>query len=486
MAFTRKGGGVIVIGMLCIVISMSISGYLTLFTLLETFAIGFGQDLDESSVYASFLEHITSFGIAFDFNIVVYLAIVGVVLVLGVLIGYPIFQFFVHSSSLSITREISSIKVFAGDFLLVKVTVRNNSFNIAPILTVSDAYPEVFELALGQNFTQIRLNPYSSISFSYVLRTTVRGPFKLGPTKLVVSDRFGFFSDERTILEFTNLLVYPSYEDIRRLEIMSSKRQAGLLFGIHRTKLKGIGGEFVGLRPYSVGDQIRLINWKASTRAGNVSTGDLIINEFETEQNTSVIIFLNISFSMDGGLPRNTKLEYAIRSALLVAYEAWRNRDVVGLVVYSDKVYRYLEPKSEGEIYQVLFELLARIRVRGREDLLQAVKYVNNRVTKSSYFVILSDLEDNKENIIEAIKWARGRKHQVSLLSPFGPWFEIVSHELTTFDRTVGRVIAQGLLNRRKTLNTEVRRQGVSLISVGPQDFLPAVLAEFKRKKSRV
>ncbi|GAH91143.1 unnamed protein product, partial [marine sediment metagenome] len=79
-----------------------------------------------------------------------------------------------------------------------------------------------------------------------------------------------------------------------------SKRSLTLNYGLQRSKLKGLGSEFYGMRRYVFGDQFRLIDWKASAR-----TQKLIVREFESERDVTIMLLVDSSSSMAGGAIEN-------------------------------------------------------------------------------------------------------------------------------------------------------------------------------------
>lgn len=422
-------------------------------------------------------------GFNFDMQLVSYFIALGIMSLFSVLVGLPFFQLGAKASSIKVTRKLDKPKAFAGDYLLIEVTVKNRSLSRLPSLEIYDAYPEVFELALGENFIRTSLGPKAEVKFAYIVQIPIRGVFKIGPAKVIMRDQMGFYADEGLVDSLTEILVYPSYEDVRKMESIGKKRQLGLLFGAHKTKIKGMGTDFFGIRQYTAGDPFKFVDWKASARSGKMEFGELMVREFESEQNIRVVLFVDSGATMAGGLPRNNKLEYAIRSTVLLAHLGWEKKDMVGLVVYSDKVHEYIEPTGNRGQFLVFLEALARVEPKGRSNLEAAVEFVNRRLTRASFFVFLSDLEGDPRRVFEAVKYARARKHRVSIIAPFGPWFEIASYELSPIDRLIGEAITENLLKKRRILFNKLRNYEVSPVSVGPDDFLPTVMAEFNRAK---
>ncbi len=479
--FTRRGGLLIFGGIVFISLSFAVAGYLSLNNILNSF----GLDLTQSGNFtqADDVDSGAGFGImpllrffVEDSTLVWYFVIIGVVLIFSVLLSMPLYRLGANPKSVEITRKLSKGRAFAGDYIYIEVTARNKSVNQIPLIEIYDMIPEIFELVLGENFIVTQLNPRQTVSFGYVVRIPVRGYFDIGPTKVIIRDRMGFYATEGEIKTKTRILVYPSYEDIRKLEMIGKKRQLGLLFGSHRTKVKGMGDDFAGIRQYQPGDPFKFIDWKAFGRSGKMMS-----REFEAEQNIRVIIFLDSSASMGAGLPRNTKLEFAIRSAVLLIHLSFEKKDMVGLCIYDDLVKRWLEPTgNRSRLFQFL-ETLALVTPKGESDLENAIDYVVKRVTRASYMVVLSDLESHPQKIINGIRQARGRKHNITVISPFGPWFEIISQQMSPLELMIGYAIVEKAKGERQILFKALRRYDVISISVKPDDFLPTVLTQFNR-----
>ncbi|MEJ2249039.1 MAG: DUF58 domain-containing protein [Candidatus Lokiarchaeota archaeon] len=231
------------------------------------------------------------------------------------IISLPLFYWQINVEELKVHREMEKQKIFKDDFVHIKVIIENTGRNGFDFIEIRDHYnPELFKLILGENFISTRIGPKRTVKFSYILEPRVRGEYPIGPLSVTVKDRLGFNSVERVVPNsVTNVLVYPPYEDIKRIEILGSKRSLQLNYGIQRSKQKGLGSEFYGMRKYVFGDQFRLIDWKASAR-----TQKLIVKEFESERDITVMILVDSSSSMAGGAIDNTKFEYAIRACMLL------------------------------------------------------------------------------------------------------------------------------------------------------------------------
>lgn len=421
------------------------------------------------------------FTMFFGFSTVNYfLVLLGVMLIIASVVGMPFFAASFSFEGIEVTRTLDKEKVFAEEFVHVTVSVSNKGRMRVDYLEVEDGYPEVFTLVVGENKILAKLNPGEEVKFSYILQCRKRGLHKLGPVKLVMRDRMGLLFEEKEIPVYTDILVYPSYKDVRKLEALGAKRVLGRLFGVHRTRQRGIGAEFFGLRDYLPMDDFRRIDWKATAR-----TGDLVVREFESERNIKVMLLLDCSSSMGGGLPDNTKLDFAVRAAVLLAKIALERRDEVGLVAFSDKVYQYVPPKPGKDYFYRILEALAFVEPTGGTHMKECVEWVIKRSPKRMLYILISDLEGEVNDIIEAAKLIRAHRNHLIVISPFGPWFEVHPDALSPVDRALAEAVSEELLEFRKKVGDELARMDVKVIDVGPDDFLPAIINQYLSAKKR-
>ncbi|MBK5112542.1 MAG: DUF58 domain-containing protein [Candidatus Heimdallarchaeota archaeon] len=412
--------------------------------------------------------------------IVTYFLLIGILMVIGTTFGYPIFRIQANTEGITVKRVLDKRKTFAGEYIHVKITIHNKGPNAIDHLEIYDAYPETMDLVLGENYLYTRINANSKAEFSYIVRTPVRGLFKIGPTKVIIHDRLGFYEEEKIKQDFDEVLVYPSYEDIKKLKTLGAKRQLGKMFGIHKTKLKGTGMEFWGIRDYYPEDAFRYIDWKAFSR-----TLKLQIREFETEKNIRVMVLLDTSQSMDQGLIRNTKLEFSIRAVVLLAHMAQERKDMIGLATFDSKVNTFIKPGHGTSQFNRILEDLAYTTPRGPSYLAKAVQNLIMRTRGRGLLLIITDLEGKKKDILDGVRKASAAGFDVIIMSPFGPFFEIQNTRLGPTEKALGEAIAEEYFDIRSRLSRDIQRYRAGVISVGPDDFLISVINEYIEAKRR-
>ncbi|TFF93074.1 MAG: DUF58 domain-containing protein [Promethearchaeota archaeon] len=419
-------------------------------------------------------------GFAFVNYFLIYFAIL---LLFSTIISLPIFHYQMNVEELRVHRELEKEKVFKDDFVHVKVVVENIGRSSFDFLEIRDHYnPELFRLILGENFISTRIGPKETIKFSYILEPKVRGEYPIGPLSVTVKDRLGFNSLERIIPDSVDdILIYPPYEDIKRIEILGSKRSLQLNYGVQRSKQKGLGSEFYGMRKYVFGDQFRMIDWKASVR-----TQKLVVKEFESERDVTVMIMVDSSNSMAGGAIENTKFEYSVRACMLLTKVALTRRDNVGIYTFSNqKNFKYLKPNSgEDHFYQVL-DFIARVKPEGKCKIVEAMDNFTKRHQKRSLIFIITDLEADTKHVASAIRKLIPFNHTVFVINPFSPWFEVHEIDLSSSDKALAEAISEEMMEHILKIRQETRNLGINLITVGPDDMMNQVLRNYLEAKKK-
>jgi uncharacterized protein (DUF58 family) len=419
-------------------------------------------------------------GFAFTNYFLIFFAIL---LLFSTIISLPLFHYQLNVEELKVHRELEKEKVFRDDFFHVKVVIENTGKNSFDFIEIRDYYnPQLFRLILGENYITTRIHPKDVIKFSYVLEPKVRGEYPLGPLSITVKDRLGFNSVERIVPDsVTDILIYPPYEDIKRIEILGSKRSLQLSYGVTRSRQKGLGSEFYGMRKYVYGDQFRLIDWKASAR-----TQKLIVKEFESERDITVMILVDSSNTMAGGAIENTKFEYAIRACMLLTKIALTRRDNVGIFAFSSKKnFHFLKPGRGDDFFYQVLDFVARIKPQGKCEMVEAIDHFIRRFQKRSLIFIISDLEIQSKQITMAFRKLIPFNHTIIVVNPFSPWYEIHEIDLSTADKALAEAISEEMMEHILTIKQELRNYGINIITVGPDDIMGQIVKNYLEAKKK-
>lgn len=169
---------------------------------------------------------------------------------------------------------------------------------------------------------------------------------------------------------------------VRRIQIHTNRLVNDLLAGEYHSTFKGRGIEFDEVREYRPGDEIRTIDWNVTARYGRP-----FIKKFVEERELTVMLIVDASASGKFGTSKQLKNEYAAELCAVLAFSAIKNNDKVGLIIFTDRVEKYIPPKKgKRHVLRVIREVLFfRPEHRGTniESALEFLSSVNKRRTVS-------------------------------------------------------------------------------------------------------
>ncbi len=180
-------------------------------------------------------------------------------------------------------------------------------------------------------------------------------------------------------------------ENVRRLEIGTKGLVNEIFSGEYHTVFKGRGMEFAEVREYVPGDDIRLIDWNVSAR-----TGSPFVKVFSEERELSMMLVVDMSRSGTFGTSYRMKDEVAIEICALLAFSAMKNNDKVGLLIFTDKVEKFIPPrKGRQHVLRVLREIIYHEPENTGTSINSALEYLLRVIRRHSVVFILSDFMDD-------------------------------------------------------------------------------------------
>lgn len=202
---------------------------------------------------------------------------------------------------------------------------------------------------------------------------------------------------------------------LKNLKFIADKVVEGFLYGYHKSPYSGVNIEFSEYRPYMFGDELKNIDWKLWGK-----TDRLYVKKFEEETNMYVWILLDSSSSMgvrhDNGI---SKLFYSKILASSLSYIFQRQKDVVGLLDFSDNIKNILAPSGSGQSYSTILNFLEKIECSGKTDFSSCFQRFAGIMKKRGLIILISDMIHDTENLKRSIRFFRHRKNQVVVFRVF-------------------------------------------------------------------
>jgi uncharacterized protein (DUF58 family) len=193
---------------------------------------------------------------------------------------------------------------------------------------------------------------------------------------------------------------------VRQIEIKTRGVVNQIFSGEYHSVFKGRGMEFSEVREYQYGDDIRSIDWNVSARFNHP-----FVKIFEEERELTVMLVVDFSKSGQFGSATSLKNEIAAEICAVLAFSAIKNNDKVGLVLFTDRIEKFVPPKKgRAHILRIIRELISFDPTGKGTNVRQALEYFNHVTKKRSIAFVISDFIDTGyDQILRVIS----KKHDV-------------------------------------------------------------------------
>lgn len=203
---------------------------------------------------------------------------------------------------------------------------------------------------------------------------------------------------------------------IGNLELIAKQVVEGFLSGRHRSPYQGFSVEFMDHRPYTQGDEVRMLDWKLLGR-----TDKYFVKLFQDETNLRAHILLDRSRSMGYRSGVLSKLEYACYLAATLTYLMLHQNDAVGLVLFDDEVRSHLPPLAKASQFRRVLDALEGLEPGGETRVGDILHDIAERISRRSLVILVSDLLDDPAEIANGLQHLRHDHHEVIVFHVMDP-----------------------------------------------------------------
>lgn len=180
-------------------------------------------------------------------------------------------------------------------------------------------------------------------------------------------------------------------DQIRTVQLWARHLANDSLTGEYSSVFKGIGMEFDEFRKYVPGDDVKHIDWKVTAR-----TREPHLKMFKEERDLTIMLMVDVSSSQSFGLKKKReKVNVAAELAALFAILATKNKDKVGLVIFTDRVEHYIPPGSgKSHVFKLIRDVMTHKNVSKGTNISSAAQYTGSVMKKRGLVVLISDFQD--------------------------------------------------------------------------------------------
>ena len=289
---------------------------------------------------------------------------------------------------------------------------------------------------------------------------------------------------------------------MRQLEIRTRRMVNDSLAGSYHSVFKGRGMDFDEVREYSPGDEVRTIDWNVTARAGRP-----FVKKFTEERELTIFLLVDISASGNFGSSALSKRDLAAELASVLAFSAIRNSDKVGLLLYTDRVERYLPPKKGlRHVLRVVRDILYHTPEATGTDTVKALDVANRLLHRRAVVFLISDFETPKNQAATRLELRRAmrrtnRRHDLVAVHVEDPREKELPDvgivaledaesgeviELDTASPKVRKRFKELSLERGRRLVSDFRSEGIDTLQLQTDaPYMPALQRFFKTRERR-
>ncbi|MBP3774251.1 MAG: DUF58 domain-containing protein [Bacteroidaceae bacterium] len=279
---------------------------------------------------------------------------------------------------------------------------------------------------------------------------------------------------------------------VRKIEIKTRALSSNIFAGEYHSAFKGRGMAFSEVREYQAGDDVRDIDWNVTARFNRP-----YVKVYEEERELTVMLLIDVSGSQVFGTAVAYKRDMVAEIAATLAYSAIQNNDKIGVLMFSDRVERYIPPqKGRKHILYIISQLLDFKPQSNKTDIGQAIEFMMRTQRKSCTAFLISDFIDDSD-YSKALD-IMGRKHDVAAIQVYDRFMTALpdigimrlkdaetGHEqyIDTSDKRIREIHRRNWISNQQRLNERMLRSNIDLISVRTdENYVRALINMFAKR----
>lgn len=360
-----------------------------------------------------------------------------------------------------------------------------NQYAFRTDVEVIDEIP--FQFQRRDVLFKARLNPRETRAIRYELRPTRRGEYSFGAVNVFALSPLGLLKRRFQFEQGKLVAVYPSYLQMRQYELLAATNRLNEV-GVKRIRRLGHSMEFEQVRPYATGDDVRTINWKATSRRSDVQGASLMINAYQDERSQPVYCLIDKGRVMQSPFDGLTLLDYAINASLVLSNIALLKQDRAGILTFSNQVGQLLPAdRRTGHMLRIL-ELLYRQKTRFLEtDYESLYASVRTHIRQRSLLLLFTNFE-TVNAMHRQLPYLRRLAKDHLLLVIFFENTELRSlldQPATDTEQIYLKTIGEKFTFEKKQIVKELAQYGIQTILTTPQNLTANTVNKYLELKAR-
>ncbi|MBS0209628.1 MAG: DUF58 domain-containing protein [Planctomycetes bacterium] len=316
----------------------------------------------------------------------------------------------------------------------------------------------------------------------YKLHSTRRGAFAFETVHLRATSRLGFWQRQIECAAPATINVYPDLKQLSDYALLARKNRLSLL-GLRRTRKIGQDNEFERMRDFTLDDNYKHINWRATARRQK-----LTVKDFQVNQSQRIVFLLDCGRMMTNEAADLTLLDHSFNAMLMLAYVALSHGDAVGLLCFSDEIHSFIPPASGlqqmNRLLHATFDRFPKL-VESRYD--QAFVYLGAHCRKRSLVILVTNVIDqvNANQIEEYLTTIVGRHLPLGVILRDRQLFRALEEKHESDAALYRAAAAADILSWRQQVLSDLQSHGAMALDVFPEEMTAPLINQYLEIKAR-
>jgi len=427
--------------------------------------------------FAAFVAVILLYVLAFSYPSLEFVANV----VLASLIGLTCIDALLVFSSgepIDITRKLNS-RLNLGDVNQVVLTIKNRTAQ--PInFSMIEGFP--VEMQVRSTVFKGIVGSDGSKEFGYTFIPKRRGEFEFGDVFVIIRSMF-FLASRRIDFPLKETVhVYPSVLQMKKYELQVFQQQKTSA-GIKKIRRLGNNSEFEQIKNYVQGDELKTINWKATSRRN-----ELMVNQYQEEKSQNIYCIIDKSRNMQMEFDGLSMLDYSINSSLVFSNIALRKGDKAGLITYSDKIGTMLAAEKAGGQMRRIQEALYNQKTQYKESNFELLYNSIRRTIHSRSLLVLFTNFETEFAMRRAMPYLRKLNQKHVLMVVFfqnSELQELAFQPSKTIHEVYQSAVAERMISIKSKVARELRQNGIQTVLTLPEELSINTINKYLELKAK-
>ncbi len=358
-----------------------------------------------------------------------------------------------------------------GAWSTVGLEIRNVS-GLPLSMRLHDLHPASFDVR-GMP-ADLGLQPGQWAELRYQLRPATRGAYQAAGTEFLLTSPWRLWRQRRLGGTEQTLRVYPNFARITHYTLLATDNRLSQM-GVRRRQRRGEGNDFRQLREYRVGDTLRQIDWKATSRYRK-----LISREYQDERDQQVLFLIDCGRRMRHSDSGHIHLDEALNAVLLLSYVSLRQGDAVGFMTFGG-VRRWQAPRKGARVVNGLLNATYDLQsTTEAADYISAASELLTIQRRRALVVLITNSRDENQSDLETAVRLLRRKHMVVVADLRETLLdELIATGVRSLDDALRFQATESYLAHRRQSHERLQHHGARILDIIPEQLPIALVNQY-------